>query len=90
MMPVKAEDIRDFIIEKYKVAVSANVPPASIADQFDLLSEGIVDSMGILELLSSIEDRFNIEVDLEELDTDLLTQIGPLSRYMAEHAKTRT
>jgi acyl carrier protein len=87
MTPISAEDIRQFIIARYTIA--PRITAEDIPDDFDLLLEGIIDSFGMLELIGAIEDHFKIEVDLEALDPDQLTRIGPLSRYLADQVRAR-
>jgi acyl carrier protein len=56
--------------------------PSAIADDFDLLTSGVIDSLGIVELISAIEQELHTAIDLSELDPENLTIIGPLSRYI--------
>jgi acyl carrier protein len=87
MTSISPDDIRDFIIDRYSIVLPNAA--AAIPDDFDLLLEGIIDSFGMLELVGAIEDRFTLEVDLEALDPDQMTRIGPLARYVAEQGRTR-
>ena len=57
-----------------------------IPDDFDFLLSGVIDSFGILEMISAIEDEFRIRLDLALLDAEDITRIGPLARYIAESA----
>lgn len=57
-----------------------------VADDFDLLLEGAIDSFGLVELIGMLEERFGITVELERLDPDEVTLVGPLSRYVATEA----
>jgi hypothetical protein len=38
---------------------------------------------GILEMISTIEKEFRIQLDLADLDVEQITILGPLSRYVA-------
>jgi len=60
-----------------------------IPDDFDLLLSGVIDSFGILEMISAIEDEFQIHLDLALLDAEDITRIGPLARYIAENTNRR-
>jgi acyl carrier protein len=60
---------------------------AEIPDSFDFLLSGVIDSFGILEMISSIEDEFRIQLDMATLDAEQITILGPLSVYVAENAK---
>ncbi len=87
MNQVTADKVREFLLAKYAAAISAHgVNPTEIPDEFDFLLNGVVDSFGILEMISAIEDEFKIQLDMETLDAEQMTLLGPLSRYVAETA----
>jgi len=60
--------------------------PDNLDDDFDFLLNGVIDSFGILEMISAIEKEFQIQLDLADLDAEQITILGPLSRYVAEEA----
>jgi acyl carrier protein len=87
MNKVTAEDVRHFLTDKYSGAIRGmGLDPEAVPDNFDFLLSGVVDSFGILEMVSSIESQFEIELDLTSLDAEQMTILGPLSRYVAETA----
>ena len=53
-----------------------------VHEDFDLLSEGVVDSFGLLELIASLEETYGVELDFEDVDADELTVFGPFCRYV--------
>ncbi len=61
--------------------------PVEVPDSFDFLLSGVIDSFGILEMVSSIEDEFRIRLDLAALDAEQITILGPLSQYVAKNSK---
>jgi acyl carrier protein len=84
--PTEAE-IRRFLVDKYREPMGAiGLKPESLGDDFDFLLSGVIDSFGILEMISAIEDEFQIQLDLATLDAEDITRIGPLSRYIAKNA----
>ncbi len=88
MNKVTAAEVKDFLTAKYSEAIiGIGLDPARAPDNFDFLLSGVVDSFGILEMVSSIEQQFGIELDLASLDAEQMTILGPLSRYVAETAK---
>jgi acyl carrier protein len=88
MEPVTSNDIRQFLLVKYSGTIEAlGLIPAELPDDFDLLLNGVIDSFGILEMISAIEEEFQIQLDLAPLDAEQITIIGPLSCYVAENAK---
>ena len=62
--------IREFIIENFLFG-SAN----GLQDDTSFLEEGIIDSTGVLELVTFLEESFEIQVDDEELIPENLDSI---------------
>lgn len=60
--------------------------PAEVPDDFDLRENGVLDSLGFLELVTAIEDALQIELDFDDLDPEQLTTVGPLARHIAVQA----
>jgi acyl carrier protein len=88
MSDITSEKVRQFLLNRYSESIkSMALNPAEIPDNFDFLLSGVIDSFGILEMISSIEDEFRIQLDLAALDAEQITILGPLSRYVAENGK---
>lgn len=84
MSLVSPEEVRAFVLEQLVEPLKAkSLEPHDVPDNFDLLTEGVIDSLGILEMVSALEERFGLEVDFEDLDPDDLTKLGPFSSYVA-------
>ena len=52
--------------------------PPTRSDDLDLMKKGIIDSIGLIMLISAIEEHFGVEVDFEDMDTEKITVLGPL------------
>jgi acyl carrier protein len=72
------EMIRTYIAEN--MLFSDNGYPHS--DSASFLEEGIVDSMGIMELVMFVEENFNVTVEDEELVPDNFDSVGRLAAYV--------
>ena len=59
----------------------------SFNDNDSFLDKGIIDSTGILEIVSYVEEKFGMEVKDEELIPDNFDSINKLVRYIER--KTR-
>jgi acyl carrier protein len=80
-----AEEIRTFILGRVQGQLEAKgLSISSVPDEFDLLTEGVIDSMGVVELIASLEQQFDMRLDFEKLDPESLTIIGPLCRYIEQ------
>jgi acyl carrier protein len=86
MNAVTPDAVQDFLREyvaKYLRGQGREVP-ADLSDDCDLLLSGYVDSLGLLELMTAIQDHFGREIDFDDLDAEQMTIVGPLKRFVAE------
>lgn len=60
--------------------------PEELVDDYDLLLSGVIDSLGLLELLNALSEFAGRELDFESLSPEEVTVVGPLSRLVAEQA----
>jgi acyl carrier protein len=86
MNPITSDQVRQFLLTRYDRPIrEMGLDPGAIPDNFDFLLSGVIDSFGILEMVSSIEDEFQIQLDMATLDAEQITILGPLSQYVAEN-----
>jgi len=87
---ITPERVRNYLLTRYAEQISGmGRNAAEVPDSFDFLSEGIVDSFGILEMVMAVEKKFGVELDMSGLDTEEITVLGPLARYVAAQAGAR-
>ena len=85
---VTPDNVRKFLLARYSEPIKGmGFDPVEVPDSFDFLLSGVIDSFGIVEMISSIEDEFRIRLDLAALDAEQITILGPLSQYVAGNAK---
>ena len=90
MKDVTPDNVRGFLLTRYyEPIIAMRLSLTEIPDDFDLLLSGVIDSFGILEMISAIEAEFQIQLDLSLLDAEDITRIGPLARYTAKNANRR-
>jgi acyl carrier protein len=77
-MQLKSE-IRDFIVENFLYGQDDN----KLGDDVSFLSSGIIDSTGVLELVSFVEEEYGVSVEDEELIPDNLDSIQKLSEFVS-------
>jgi acyl carrier protein len=53
----------------------------------DLLSAGIIDSLGVLQLVSFIEDQFNIQMPDEDVVLENFQSVNSLANYLDNFQK---
>ena len=86
MIETNSEQIRLFL-QQYileKSVVGGEEKPGELADDCDLLLSGMIDSLGLLDLMSAIQQHCQREIDFEALDPEQLTVVGPLCRYVSQ------
>jgi len=72
------DQIRAFVRRRFPLAGAAGV-----TDEDSLLDSGIVDSLGILDLVAFLEKSFGIRVGDEELNPGNFGSIADVTRFVA-------
>jgi acyl carrier protein len=72
-----SQKIRDFIVSNFYVPDAAG-----LSNEQSLLEAGIVDSTGVLEIISYIESEFSVAVDDAEMVPENLDAIASIARYI--------
>ena len=81
-------DVRRFLLDQYREPIQAiGLNLEEVTGDFDFLLSGLIDSYGIVEMISAIEKHFEIQVDLAALDAEHVSVLGPLARYIAERGR---
>ena len=91
MSYANSEQIRVFL-QQYIVEKSiagGKDSPGELADDCDLLLSGMIDSLGLLDLMTAIQQYCQHEIDFEALDPEQLTVVGPLCRYVSQQLANR-
>ena len=78
-MSVTREKIRDFVVENFLFGESNG-----LKDDSSFLDEGIIDSTGILELVSFLEEEFSIRIEDEELIPENLDSVNNVVAYLGK------
>lgn len=77
-MDVKKE-IREFIVENFLFGNREKLPD----DDDSFLQKGLIDSTGILEVVSFIEEKFGIRVEDDDLVPENLDSVRRLADFIA-------
>jgi acyl carrier protein len=68
-----------------KQYILSHFPPArrrELREEDPLLESGIVDSLGILDVVAFIEAEFNVKVEDEDLTSENFQNIARMARYL--------
>lgn len=69
--------VKEFIIENFLFGNEGELTEAT-----SFLDEGIIDSTGVLELVTFIEEKFAIAIDDDELIPENLDTIGRVAAFI--------
>jgi len=72
------ERIRQFIIDTFSV----DGQDGALTPDMPLIESGIMDSMGVVEVVEFLEDEFDIEIDDEEIVPENMNSIGGLAQFV--------
>ena len=81
-MEIEAK-IRDYIAQNLIFSDNGYQYP----DDASFLEEGIVDSVGVLELVSFIEDNFKVKVSDQDIVPDNFDSVSKLAAYIRRKIK---
>ena len=73
------KDIREYISSNFLFGVNSE----TIDDDSSFLDSGIIDSTGILEVITFVEERFSITVNDTEILPENFDSISKLSQYIS-------
>jgi acyl carrier protein len=79
-----AQEIHQFIIDNFLFGESETW----LSNDDSLLDQGIIDSMGILELVTFLEDKYEIEIPDDELVPTNLDSINRLVQFVQRKVHT--
>ncbi len=78
MQATIATDVRNFIVINFLLGQEG-----ALKDDASFLEEGIIDSTGILELVSHLEETYEIEITEEELVPENLDSVNRIAAYLS-------
>lgn len=71
--------LKSFVLEALRErAGQLGFGDLEIDGSFDFFESGLLDSLGLIALIDSVETRFALEVDLTELDPEAFTTVDGL------------
>lgn len=79
------ETVRKFLLDNLMLEVD----PAALADDADLNESGVLDSLSALKLMSFIEDQFEVQLELEDLESGNLYSVVRIEQLVMLRAGTR-
>lgn len=71
--------IKQFVLAEFLPDMAAD----DLRNDYDLVTGGVIDSLGLLKLIAWLEDRFGLPVDDIELDPDSFRTIDAIDAFIA-------
>ena len=79
------QDVKEFVTDYIQRAYS--VPENKDIMALNYIEEGYIDSMGYIQFISTIEDEFGIEFEVEDIDNPDMRVVGKLIDFINEKLK---
>ena len=76
-MPTRDAAVQDFVVAHLRTRYpKARVVP--LEARTNLVAAGVLDSFAFLDLLSEVEQRFDIQIDVGQFEFEVLSTLGGL------------
>jgi acyl carrier protein len=77
--------VRQFVVENFYVS-----DPSEVGDDTSLITTGLVDSTGMLEVIGFLESEFGIRIRDQEMVPDNLETIGRIAAFVGKKRAARS
>ena len=76
--------VKQFIIENFYVSDAA-----ALTDDASLISTGVVDSTGMLEVITFLESEYGVTIEDKEMTPENLETIGRIAKFVTQKRAAR-
>jgi len=76
-----SEEISNEIIT-YVKSIAQNNQPLDLTPQTEILNEQVIDSLGIIQLITFLESKFNVKLEQSELNFENLGSIECMVKFL--------
>jgi acyl carrier protein len=77
-MSTATTEVKKYIIENF----ASDVQEEDLTDDYDLLESGLVNSLGLLRLISWLGERFDIAVDEVDISADAFRSVAAIRDFI--------
>lgn len=78
--------IKRFVLDEFL----PDVAESQLEDDYDLVANGVIDSLGLLKLIAWLADSFQLPVDDLELDPDNFRSVDRIAAFIASAQPARS
>lgn len=79
------EVVRKFVLQKFPLARRRN-----ITDDDNLLETGVIDSLGVLEIVTFLNEEFALEVEDDELTPENFQSISSIAAFVGQRIRLQS
>lgn len=79
-----AAEIRDFVVAQYLSGEDAS----DLTDDYDLIESGVIDSLGLVRLISHISQAYDVPLDDIEFGPANFRSINAITDLITSHTET--
>jgi len=79
--------MNDILIEYIKQQLLGGQVDIDLSPEEDLLGSGLIDSLGMIQLLAFIEEKFEVKVPPQDMTIENFMTVGAIGNYL-ERLKT--
>jgi acyl carrier protein len=84
-------EVRALILEACGPALADfGITVADAPGDLDLRGSGMIDSLGFVEVIVALEEKLDLELDLDGMDPEQITVLDPLAAYVAAQLQAKT
>ncbi|MFE3280104.1 hypothetical protein [Nocardia sp. NPDC059239] len=81
----KYNSVKEFIVSNFAPDVEAG----DLADDFDLVDSGLINSLALLRLIAWVGDRYAIDVAEIDIDPSTFRTTAAIERFIEQHAPAK-
>jgi len=78
-----ADQIKEFIFAEFLPGVTSD----QLADDYDLVANGVIDSLGLLRVVSWLENRFDIPIDEVDISEQDFVSVAAICEFVDRTAR---
>lgn len=81
--PIK-DAIKTYIVQQFLY----DKPEMTLTDDFPLIQQGVIDSLQIIQLITFVQERFDILFEIEDLLLENFTSVGAIAALIQKQKAT--
>ncbi|MED7948969.1 acyl carrier protein [Streptomyces sp. BE303] len=76
----RTDDIKRYLIDQFLLEVTVE----EIDDDFDLLANGVIDSLGLLTLVGWLENTYKLDIDALDIVPENFRSVASIDAFLGQ------